>query len=177
MKNTFKKWVLNIKMVNYIFDTNCFYQISFKELDLINSDDNNYFYTKVQKRELEEHEINEKFTQDWKDRILKLFSLIEQGEKSLGTGIFGHKDAGVLPMTLGTSGWYEKIKKDLDKFKEEENNSQDALITEVALINNLILVTNEKKIIQVIGKYKPNLVLNFKDYKNSINKSQEVSAK
>ena len=94
-----------------MFDTNCFFQIKNGEIEILNLDGNEYFITPIQKRELEETEVNEKFPNDRKKRLINTFNTLDKREKPLETGLLGHSEAGVLgSMKLGTTGWFEKFK-------------------------------------------------------------------
>ena len=155
-----------------MFDTNCFYQIANGEIEILNLDDNEYFVTPIQKRELQEKEVNKKFSKDRKERLLSTFNTIDKRDKNLETGLLGHSEAGQLPMKLGTTGWYEKFRKDLDKFKKETNNIDDALIAEVAITNEIILVTNDKKLIDVVEVVKPSLIMSFEEFKKEFLKNE-----
>jgi len=50
---------------------------------------------------------------------------------------------------LGTDKYYTKILTELDKHKRKENNRQDALIAETALVNQITLVRNDEILIKV----------------------------
>jgi predicted nucleic acid-binding protein len=141
-------------MNKYIFDTNCFYNISFKESELLNNDDNIYYSSLIQYNEIRNKQIDKKFTVVKKDRLLAIFKILDLKEMHTESFILGDISAGILGKSkLGTTGWFSKIKEDLNKLKNHKGNHNDALISEIAIKNNLILVTNDENLYDVIKNY------------------------
>ncbi|MBI5390712.1 hypothetical protein HZB02_04430 [Candidatus Woesearchaeota archaeon] len=160
----------------FMFDTNCFYNLKFREIGLLKGNENEYFITPIQRRELEEQEVRGWLTLEKKERLLTVFKLIEKREIALETGILGHSEAGKLPMKLGTTGLFERFKTELDKLaKNDDNNLDDALIAEAAVRNDVTLVTNEKKLREVIENTYPNSVISFEDFKKTLILSEKCS--
>lgn len=149
-------------MTKFMFDTNCFYQITENELNIINSDENEYFVTSIQNRELIEAK---KVTQAQKNRLLNLFVRIDQEKKDLVTGLLGHKEAGQFPFILGSVGKYDEFKNDLDNLRKDSNNIEDALIAETAIVNGITLITSDKNLLKVVSEYYPEFIMSLEDYK------------
>lgn len=149
-----------------MFDSNCFYQIKFIDIDIINNDKNEYFVTPIQKREISEKKVDKHFSQKRKERLLNVFKEIDKSEKPLETSILSHPEAGSLSyMKLGTKGWFEKFKEALDKYNEEKNNVDDALIAETAISNEIVLVTNERKLIKIVNEVKKGFAITLDEFK------------
>lgn len=144
-----------------MFDTNCFHKISFKNLDILNELDNEYYVTDIQLKELENHK---KYSEDRKKRLLEIFKLLNKEEKPLESMVFGHIVFGKT--NIGNNKLFNQFKRELDEIKLEKNNIEDALMAESSIKNGIIFVTSEKKLITVIQKYFPDLVMLFDDFKN-----------
>jgi hypothetical protein len=156
-------------MDKYIFDTNCFYQITFLDADIINNDNNQYFCSLVQYKEIQAKEITKNFSIERKERLLKIFKKIYKQELPTESFILGDSCAGVLGKSkLGTSGWHEIIKTKLDYLKSDSNNHQDALIAEIAIQNKIILVTNDNNLLEIMKGCFPELIQTLNEFKKKI---------
>jgi len=141
-------------MGEYIFDTNCFYQISVLEKNIINNNNNKYFCSLVQYNEIKNKEITTYFSKERKQRLLETYKMIEQKELPTESFILGDPSASFLGKSkLGTTGLFFKIKDDLNKLKNHKGNHNDGLIAEIAIKNNLILVTNDQDLCRITKKY------------------------
>ena len=162
----------------FMFDTNCFHNIKNEFVDILNRDENLYYVTDIQYRELEES-LDERvnggtLTKEGKEGLLQKFKKIEKYDVQLKTGILGHSEAATLgKMSVGTAELFEKLKEGLTKIKKEENNFDDALIIEAAIKENLIFVTNENKIIKLLKELYPENIMSFKNFKEEYLKNEK----
>lgn len=153
-------------MAKYMFDTNCFYEIGFDEVNILNNDKNQHFASIIQYNEIKERKIDSKFTLERKDKLLQIFSKVEQQELPSESFMLGDSSAGVLGKSkLGTTGFFDIFKKELNEIKLELNNHADALIAEIAIQNKIVLVTNERKLITIIKRHNPELVISLEEFK------------
>ncbi|MFA5528776.1 MAG: hypothetical protein WC996_09205 [Peptostreptococcales bacterium] len=153
-------------MGKYIFDTNCFYQIKFEHLDKLNLDNNKYFVSLAQYIELKNKKIDASFSKERKERVLKTFFILDKEKLPSESFFLGDLVAGVLGNSkLGTRDIYQDFKKELDNKKLEKNNHIDSLLVEIAVSNEIIFVTNEKKIISIMTKYYPSLIISLSEFK------------
>lgn len=143
-----------------MFDANCFHEISFKNLDILNELNNEYYVTYIQLKELENHK---KYLEDRKERLLKIFKLLNKEEIPIESMVFGNIVFGKT--NIGNNELFNQFKRELDEIKLEINNIEDALMAESSIKNEIIFVTSEKKLIEVIQKYFPNFVMSFNDFK------------
>lgn len=147
-------------MNKFMFDANCFHEISFKNLDILNELNNEYYVTYIQLKELENHK---KYLEDRKERLLKIFKLLNKEEIPIESMVFGNIVFGKT--NIGNNELFNQFKRELDEIKLEINNIEDALMAESSIKNEIIFVTSEKKLIEVIQKYFPNFVMSFNDFK------------
>lgn len=120
-----------------MFDTNIFDAILDGKID-INQFPNkfSYFVTHVQKDEIEAIRQPEKLKR--KEQLLKLFKEIKKEEIVTEGCVVGASKVGKAK--IGNGGILEKLRKGNLK------HTEDALIGETAIKNNLILVTNDDKL-------------------------------
>ena len=121
-----------------MFDTVCFHNMGFKIAEILNKQSNQYFITAIQSRELEES-LNKRvlagsITYNGKQNILKSSSIIKKRESPLETGLLGHSEAAALSsMRVGSKGWFEKFKENLDKLKKEVNEIKESEMLKIGI--------------------------------------------
>jgi restriction endonuclease S subunit len=128
MNELFTKGVV----LGFMFDTNIFNRILDNELDISAFDSNyDYFVTHVQRDEIEKCRNEER-----KQRLLEKFKLVPQNEIPTESFVLGTSKLGKAK--LGDGKLLEKIR------KSNLKHTNDALIGETAIKNNLILVTEDE---------------------------------
>lgn len=133
-------------MNRYLLDTSALNAIDNETLLAINGSIHQYFVTHIQKDELGK-------TKDDLRRSA-LFALYKKVRKiSIATDSLVLGVSRLDQAKLGQSDLYNQIKNELDKFKRKKNNIEDALIAETAIINDLILVSNDKNLLIVTRNF------------------------
>lgn len=122
----------------FMFDTNIFNKILNGKIDLVNSVKKksiSFFCTHIQKDEL-----NNCKDENRRKRLVELFNLMDSEELPTDSFVLGVSRLGGV--RLGNGGFLERLR--LGNLK----HTNDALIGEVAIKNNLVLVTNDENLIK-----------------------------
>ncbi|MUL34828.1 type II toxin-antitoxin system VapC family toxin [Gloeocapsopsis dulcis] len=133
-------------MGGYIFDTNIFNQILDDKIELTYFVNIECFVTHVQHDEIQATSDTERRSQ-----LEGVFSSVPQQEISTESCILGVSRLGQARMSDGN--FCKQLKTQLDSIKTKLNNSQDALIAETAIANQLTLVTHDKNLYCVMAKF------------------------
>ncbi|MBU1198878.1 MAG: restriction endonuclease subunit S [Nanoarchaeota archaeon] len=153
-------------MKKYMFDTNCFYKIKSSETDKFNNFQ--ILITPIQEREIQEQKFPD---QERKERFLKVCKSIKTQKSLLCSFVPDHPEACVLDSsTLKIDGGKitSKLLEELNTYKKEENNLDDALIAENAIQSDAILVTNEVKLRKIVNKFYPGKAISLDDFKKKM---------
>ena len=97
---------------------------------------------------------------DRRDKLIEIFELlVAEGGDAEQSGRISTESAVWNVSRWGQAKWgssdslYQPILADLNKFKSKDNNKQDALISETAIENNLVLVTDDKNLAEVTRRH------------------------
>lgn len=136
-------------MKNIMFDTNIFNRIIEGNIDITKINKNEYklFITHIQRNELEKTG-----DQDKKDKLMKLFSSLNQESIPTESAVWGISEWGGGKYT-SENNLYEPIRKALDDINKKDNNIQDALISETCIRNNYTLITEDQDLVTVTKKF------------------------
>ncbi len=155
-------------MKAYMFDTNIFDEILNREIDMASFISKARFYA----THVQFDEINKTPDEEKKAKLLKVFKEatalsvptetfvldISQldgaklsGESFVPTesAVYGISKNGLAKYSQSNNK-YKTILSMLDKLRKKDNNMQDALIAETAIINKYILVTHDKNLLKVV---------------------------
>jgi len=146
-----------------MFDTNCFYQIKFIEVDDINKF--KILITKIQEAEIIRQNFKDK---NRKERFLSICKLVKTNQSDLKYFVIDHPVAGILDSpTLELDGGKIALQFliALNAYRKEKNNLDDALIAENAIQNNAIFVTNEEKLRDVVNREYPARAISLHQFK------------
>lgn len=152
----------------YMFDTNIFNDILDDAIDMAPHLGKAKFYV----THIQLDEINKTPDEERKAKLLKVFEEVESlkiptesfvlGTSQLdGAKLSGESFVPTESAVYGTSKYgqakysqnnnkLEIIISMLDKLKKKENNREDALIAETAIINNYTLVTHDRNLFKVV---------------------------
>lgn len=142
----------------FMFDTNIFDSVLDEKVD-INKFPNNYefFVTHIQKDEIEAIDKPEK--QDKKKKLLGLFKELNQEKMSTESAVWGVSK-------WGESKWTSENNLIEELRKGNLKHTEDALIGETAIKNNLILVTNNTNDLLRRVKALGGKAITFEQFKN-----------
>jgi predicted nucleic acid-binding protein len=145
-------------MGGYMFDTNIFNAILDGGIDIHQlNHDNAYFVTHIQFDELQNTRNDER-----RNQLIQIFTLIAPTSTPTETFILDVSRLGKAK--LGDSQIYTDIKNYLDsRNNSKENNIQDALIAETAILQNLTLVTNDRHLLSTTIAFK-GFAINLRDF-------------
>jgi predicted nucleic acid-binding protein len=138
----------NRTMARFMFDTNVFGKILWIQVPhSLLTDRHEYFVTHIQNDELNAA------PQRVKNRLLTVFQVIPQQRIPTETAIWGISRFDMAK--LGDGKLYNLILSELGNKKplEAENNIKDALIGETAINNEIILVTDDKALIDSVERH------------------------
>jgi predicted nucleic acid-binding protein len=131
-------------MQKYMFDTNVFKNILKNNICLDVFYDGELYITHIQKDEIMAYKNVKK-----RNELLKIFNILEQEELPTESLVLGTSRLGMA--RIGDGVLFTNIKNDLDKIEIKENNIEDALIAETAILNEITLVTFDNNL-AVIAK-------------------------
>lgn len=141
-------------MKKYMFDTNIFNHIIDNKISIdFSKGRNEYFVTHIQ-----EDEIKNTPSDKRRNELLNIFHSIKQTETLTESSVYGISKYG--GGKYGGGEIFHKIRDELNKDKPRrvESNTRDALIAEVCLINNFILVTDEEKLSNIVKRMQGKVV-------------------
>lgn len=137
----------------FMFDTNIFNHILDSKIKFEDFPEKfDFFITHIQ-----EDELGKTQDLDRKELLLKIFKKINQENIPTESAVW---DISKWDMAKfgDENSLYEKIKSDLDKKEQRQNNIHDALIAETTIKNGLILVTDDSDLLEVTQKYKGEVI-------------------
>lgn len=138
--------MVNGGSINFMFDTTVFNDILSKKINMEKFPEKfHYFVTHIQWDEL-----NRTSDLEVKENLLKIFELIEIQE--IPTESTSFDISKFNKAKFGNGKTFEELRR--GKLK----HTQDALIAETAMKNNLILVTNDKELLRKVKKLKGKVV-------------------
>jgi rRNA-processing protein FCF1 len=123
--------------MNFMLDTNIFNTVVDQNISLPQKKDYKYFSTEVQYIE-----INKTKDKDRREFLLNTFNLINPEIINSETAIWGEFSWGEREFGYVSSDFI-KIKEILDIIKYKKNNKEDALIAEITIKYDFILITND----------------------------------
>lgn len=120
-----------------MFDTNIFTRILEMDMDLPRKNTHQYFITHIQHDELRATRNKQK-----RESLLKIFKTITQKSMPTESAIWGVFRWGRAKWGVGK--FHHRILKELEKRKpQDKGNVKDALIGETAIVNSIVLVTDD----------------------------------
>lgn len=129
-----------------ILDTNIYNRVLDNKIQLSDFPDSEFYHTHIQPDELERTpDINRRLN------LKNVFNLIKTSNLPTESFIIGTSRLDFTRM--GDGPIYSKILEDLNKIEKKDSNVGDALISEVAIKNNLELVTMDETLKTVHLKY------------------------
>lgn len=126
-----------------MFDTNIFNEILDHKIDL-DFDKHEYYVTHVQFDEL-----NATNSDGRRSSLLNTFKVIGAIKIPTESAVWDVSEWDECKWP-DENGYYDKIFEKLEAIKSKKNNKQDSLIGETAIVNKLLLVTNDKDLNQVV---------------------------
>ena len=137
-----------ITMNHYMFDTNIFNEILDQKIDVSSITNASLYVTHIQLNEIQATKREER-----RNQLLQTFHEVDK--EAIAT-----ESAAWDVSEWDNSKWgsekslCQPIAKRLGELnKKKKNNTQDALIAETAIVNNQILVTNDKDLQDVISEF------------------------
>jgi predicted nucleic acid-binding protein len=149
-----------------MFDTNIFGKILKMDspYDLLVRG-HEYFVTHVQRDELEVTP-----SENIRNQLLTVFQTIPQNAILTETAVFDFSRFDMAK--FGDGLVYSHVLEELNKIKprQHENNIKDALVAETTMKNGILLVTDDKALLEIVLKI-GGLALDFSDYERTIRKT------
>ena len=140
-----------------MLDTNIFNTVVDQNISLPQREDYKYFSTEVQYIE-----INKTKDKDRREFLLNTFNLINPNIINSETAIWGEFSWGEREFGY-VSGDFIIIKEILDTLKYKKNNKEDALIAEITIKYDFILITNDSNLRKSFKRINK-LALSFEEF-------------
>lgn len=152
----------NDSKVKFMFDTNIFDEILYEDIDLdllINSDAE-YYFTIVQRREINNIPYSK---QEKKEKLLEIFKEIQMELKSIPF-ILGFSPLG-SGSHLGSGARYKNIQKD-----HPDNDMNDSVMVATSINNGIIFVTKDKDLQKTIDEEYSDFCWSWEEFKDWLEK-------
>lgn len=135
-------------MNHYMFDTNIFNEILDQEIDITSITNASLYVTHIQLNEIQSTKREER-----RNQLLQTFHEVDKEAIATESAVWDVSEWGNAKWG-SENNLYQPILKRLGELnKKKKNNTQDALIAETAIVNNQILVTNDKDLQDVISEF------------------------
>ncbi len=143
--------------MNFMLDTNIFNTVVDQNISLPQREDYKYFSTEVQYIE-----INKTKNKDRREYLANTFNLINPEIINSETAVWGEFSWGEREFGYASSDFI-KIKEILDILEYKKNNKEDALIAEITIKYDFILITNDSNLRKSFKRINK-LALSFEEF-------------